>query len=487
MANLTAKQESFIEMMKKSEEHAAKGFELLALQTDPEVFFEALEAARFFDPSNAPGIVEVNEPGYYQVPHWPALNYLQAVSSLAGQKNDADLARKIIKVIRDVSKHGEPDNTTRDNSNTFRKFADFLGVLPLEAITLEKIDLLPIWLNSRFDHGMVANALDKGILPRLLDSDQKDDWPKACRILRYCTPIRWAKHEGFQEDNTEPTSLVDSYWLAKLVKNSAFNFGAKAGAEAAEILLERLRETFGGKRKNTSWVWRSAIEDHEQNDSFHATENIFVEGLRDVVLGWIDKDIDNARPFVQRLLQDDFEIVRRIGIHILNERWSMLNDLYPDLITPAFFNSGHLHEVHVLLRNHFSKLDRAAQDKTLETLRHMPLPKDVPDGEDLLKRCQRIWLTAITDADYQPADEWFRELSTDLGMKESPDHPDFHFYRTFHWGSGRPPFNVQELVLFAEKEKIVGVLNAFKPGNRFDGPTIEALVEAVGRSCPAKP
>ena len=81
---------------------------------------------------------------------------------MAGKTNDADLARKIIKVIRDVSKHGEPDNTTRDNSNTFRKFADFLGVLPLEVITLEKIDLLPIWLNSRFDHGMVAHALDKG-------------------------------------------------------------------------------------------------------------------------------------------------------------------------------------------------------------------------------------------------------------------------------------------------------------------------------------
>ena len=110
-----------------------------------------------------------------------------------------------------------------------------------------------------------------------------------------------------------------------------------------------------------------------------------------------------------------------------------------------------------------------------------------PDGEDLLKRCQRIWLTAITDADYQPADEWFRELSTDLGMKESPDHPDFHFYRTFHWGSGRPPFNVQELVLFAEKEKIVGVLNAFKPGNRFDGPTIEALVEAVEEAVQQSP
>ena len=487
MAKLTARQESFIEMMEKSEEHAAKGFELLALQTDPEVFFEALEVARFFDPSNAPGIVEASEPGYYQVPHWPALDYLQAVSNVAGKTNDAAFARKIIKVIRNVSTRDKADNTLLDNSNTFRKFADFLGVLPLEVITLEEIDLLPIWLCSRFDRGMVARAIDKGLLLRLLDSNHENDWKKACRVLRHCTAIRWTSRTESQEDTTEPTSLVDSYWLAKLVENSAFNLGATAGPEAAEILLERLRETFGGNRKNTSWIWRPAIEGHEQNHSFHATENIFIEGLRDVVLGWIDKDRDNAHPFIQRLLQDDCEIVRRIGIHILNERWSMLNDLYPDLLAPEFFNSGHLHEVHVLLRNHFSKLDRAVQDKTLDALRHMPLPKDVPDGEDLLKRCQRIWLTAITDKDYQPADEWFRDLSTELKMEGAPDHPEFNIYRTMHLGPGPTPFEAQKLVSFAEEGKVVEELNTFKPGNEFDGPTIESLVEALEEAVQQSP
>ena len=491
MANLTAKQESFIEMMEKSEEHAAKGFELLAHQTElVGVFFDALEEKGFFGSKYTPGIVEAEEPGFYRVPSWPALEYLQAVSSLAGQTKDGDLARKIIEVIRNVSKHGGPDNTPLDNSNTFRKFAEFLGLLPLDVITQEEIDLLPIWLNSRFDHGMVAHALDKGgkgILPRLLDSDQKDDWPKACRILRYCTAIRWAKRKGLQEDTTKPTTLVDSYWLAQLVKNNAFSLGEGAGAEAAEILLERLRETFGGSRKNTSWIRRPAIEDHKQNHQFYATENIFVEGLRDVALGWIDNDVDNARPFVQRLLQDDFEIIRRIGIHVLNDRWSMLNDLYPDLSASELFNLGHLHEVHVLLRNHFSKLDRAVQDKTLDALRHMPLPKDVPDGEDLLKRRQRLWLTAITDKNYQPADEWFRDLSTELKMEGAPDHPDFHTYRTFHEGPGPTPFEALELVSLAEEGKLIEKLNAFKPGNGFDGPTVEALVKALEEAVQQSP
>ena len=385
MAKLTAKQESFIEMMKKSEEHAARGFELLAGRSDPEVWFDTLEAAGFFDPSKAPGIVEASEPGYFRVPHWPALNYLQAVSNLAGATNKIDLAQKIIKVIRIVSKHDKPDGALGDNSNTFRRFADFLGVLPLNVISLEDLDLLPSWLDSRFDHGMVAHAIAKGILSRLLMSDQEDNWEKACRILYHCTAIRQTKRKRFQEDTTEPTSVVDSYRLAQLVKNNALGFGAKAGAEAAEILLERLRETFSGRRRNRSWIWRPAIEDHEQNHSFYATENIFVDGLRDVVLGWIDKDRDTAQPFVQRLLQDDLEIARRIGIHTLNERWSSLKGLYPGLITPEFFDSGQLHEVHLLLRTRFFELDKASQDKTLDALRRMHPPKEGPDGETLLK------------------------------------------------------------------------------------------------------
>ena len=397
MAELTATQESFIEMMKKSEEHAARGFELLADRSDPEVWFDALEAAGFFDPSKAPGIVEASKPGYYRVPHWPALNYLQAVSKLAGETNKIGLSRKIVAVIRNVSESGKSDGALPGNSNTFRRFAEFLGVLPLDVISLDDLDLLPSWLDNPLDHGMVAHAIAKGILSRLLISDQEDDWEKACRILFHCTAIRQTKLKRFQEDATEPTPVVDSYWLAQLVKNNARDFGTKAGAGAAEILLERLRETFSGSRSKRSWIWRPAIEDHEQNHSFYKTENIFVDGLRDVVLGWIDKDKDTAQPFVQRLLQDDLEIARRIGIHTLSERWSSLKGLYPALITPEFFDSGQLHEVHVLLRTRFFELDRASQDKTLDALRRMRPPKEGLEGKTLLKHCQRIWLTAITD------------------------------------------------------------------------------------------
>ena len=208
--------------------------------------------------------------------------------------------------------------------------------------------------------------------------------------------------------------------------------------------------------------------------------------MRDLVLYWIDKDPDNARPFVQRLLQDDLEVVRRIGIHTLNTRWNILKDLYPGLITPEFFDSGHLHEVHELLRTRFSELDRAVQDKTLTALRHLP-QSNGPDGEELLRRIQRIWLTAIIDKDYQPADAWFRELSTELGVEGIPDHPDFHTYRSTRLGPGPTPFEAQELASFAEEGKIVEKLDTFKPGNEFDGPTIEALVDALEESVQQRP
>ena len=479
MTDLTARQESFVEMMKKSEEHAAKGFELLSRRSHPEVFFDALEKAGFFEAAKAPGIIEATEPGYYQVPYWPALDYLQAVSDLAGETNNFDLARKIVGVIRDVSKHDQPNNTLRDNFHTFRTFADFFGVLPLDAITVEDVDLLPRWLCSRIERGTVTRAIDKGILPRLLDSDNEDDWTKACHILRHCTAISWAKGKAFRDGIVYPISVVDAYCLRELLKNHARGFSAKVGAEAAEILLERLRDTFGDRRRHMSWIWRPTIADDEPNYSSYKTENLFVDGLRNVVLGWIDKDENNARPFVRRLIQDELEIARRIGIHTLNEHWGILKDLYANLITPEFFDSGELPEIYVLLRTHFSKLDRPDQDKTLEALRHVPSRKKGPDGEEQLKRRQRRWLTAIIDKDYQPADEWFRDLSTELGMEGSPNHPEFHHDRMTHWGPGLTPFETPELVSFAEEGNIVEKLNAFNPGIGFDKLATEALVEAL--------
>jgi|CXWL01.1.fsa_nt_gi hypothetical protein len=476
---LTYKKKSFIERMTKSDEHAKWGFELLLKRLDFAKFFDPLSEHGLFRPECNPAPVPA-EPGYVRIPYWPALDYLQACARKADEHKDAELARKIMTVISAVSRAREPDGSIRDNYHTYRVFAEILGLLPTSVITSEDLDLIPGWLQSKFDRGMVGHALDTGALQNFLASALPDDWNKACLILRYCTAIRWIDEPELGEKRRKPVTIVDDYWLKKLIEHHASKLGSKIGSVASEIFLERIREVFQENGQDlTSSLWRPAIEDHPQNHSWKGPENRFVEGLRDVLLSWVDHDIVTARPCIEALLQNDAEIVRRIAIFVLGQRWALLRDLYGNALGPQLFDAGHIHELYHLLHAHFGEFTAAEKSATIEAIRRLPRPSRGENPDRLLKRIQRDWLSAVTGKGYQPVESWFGELMSDQALGAHSEHPDFHSYMESWSGPGPTPYQVQELFAFAESGTLVERLNAFQQTDSWRGPTTRALVDTL--------
>ncbi len=156
MANLNSKLESFIATMKQGEEFAQYGYELLIKRSNPEQYFDALNDSGLFDAKNNSGPVPSGEEGFVRIPFWTALNYLELVAKRAGEINDEKLANKLLKIIRDVTAARDAEGKAPDNYHTYYKFAEMLGSLPLSTVTSGDVDLAPVWLNSRFDHGLVA-------------------------------------------------------------------------------------------------------------------------------------------------------------------------------------------------------------------------------------------------------------------------------------------------------------------------------------------
>ena len=68
MANLTANQRSFIEMMQLSDEHAIRGFDLLLKRPQFLDFFEPLIVAGLFAPEKNPAPVQADKEGSYRIP-----------------------------------------------------------------------------------------------------------------------------------------------------------------------------------------------------------------------------------------------------------------------------------------------------------------------------------------------------------------------------------------------------------------------------------
>jgi hypothetical protein len=485
MNNLSLKQQAFIRLMKDGEDYERHGFELLVQRADFAAFFDALAEEGLFDPSRNSGPVEAEKPGYYRVPYWPPLLYLETAARRAGETDDGVLAEKVMAVVRNVTQWRDDDGKLRNNDSTWYSFAKILGLLPTSTVALIDIDLVAAWLTGGFHGSMAGQALASGALRKFLASDNRNDWAKACRVLYHCTAIVFP---GDGLGSTEAQTVIEDYWLKELINATAAELGRKAREDAADIFLARTIEVFAPALEGRdTWLFRPAIEEHQQNYDWRGPHNRFVEGLRDTVLAWVDADPDTARPYVENLFSSGAEIVERIATHILDQRFEVLRDLVSNVISPAMFTAGHRHELHLLLDHHFQQLTDGEKTTILDIIRGLPLPDRDEDSERIRLNIQQNWLTPIAGKGYEPADRWFAELNEELGAVATSAHPDLNSYHEMRWGFGPAPHEAQELIAFAESGTIVDRLNDFVPSDSWDGPSKRSLSDAVTDAVGAAP
>lgn len=482
------KERWFVRRMTESADHERWGYELLLKRDDFDRFFDLLSDAGLFEPSRTSGPVPGSQPGSVQIPYWWALDYLHACAKRAGSVGNAALAEKILKIVRQVSRATDEAGNFRDNYHTYRKFADILGELPLRSLQADDLDLIPIWLASRFETGLVTHALDTGLLTRLLASDAPEDWGRACIVLRHCTALRWEEDRSAGVGNKRPVTVAEDYWLRELLQHHAPALGTRAGNHASELLLSRVREVFeAANAKGMTWLTRPAVEDHQQNHSWDRVPNLFVEGARDVLLAWVSHDSASSRPFVRKLVTDPSEMVRRIAVFTINARWDHIGDLFAEVIGPALFDSNYLHEVYGLLRERFATLPGEIKAKVVQAIRDIPVPVRGEDPALVLRHVQRNWLSAIHGKGDRGADAWYLELNAESALGPLSTHPDFLSYMETWSGPGPTPYRAQELAAFAADGSVVGRLNDFRESGTWRGPTTRALVDALEEAVAENP
>lgn len=470
--------------MQKGGEFTRRGFDLLSKQARPEDFFDHLQEAGFLEAKENLGPVPSNQPGFVAIPFWPALTYLQAVAKRAGETDNLDLAEKILVVVRSVTNFRDDNGEHRDNYHTYHQFTEILGELPLRSISLDDVRLIGVWLSSRFDSGLVGHSVTKGLLKRLLASDDQRDITLAVQVMTESMAFEWLPENHSRGNRL--VSRIDGYWLKDLLDTHARQFGAKAGLLAIRIFEDGLRAIFSDPRRSYgSILWRPAIEPNSQNTDFRDVENRFIDGLRDASAGWIISKPYEATEYVKSALSDPSEIIRRIAVHTVTENFDLLRPTFEAAIDGELFTSGLRHEVYRLLQGRFAALSAEGKAKVIAALRALPEPKGGDETLRRLKFTQREWLTAIKD---QPeVTEWFEELSSDPMLGSPSDHPDFLSYHEQRWGPGPAPFGQDSLIAFAEDGSLIDQLNEFKETDTWKGPTLGGLVEALKAAVAVSP
>ncbi|MCI0560589.1 MAG: SIR2 family protein [Nitrososphaera sp.] len=155
------------------------------------IWLEDLLAAGFYDPKLNPKPELTADKQYWNITIWPALQYLERVAEEATASGNSNATTHILGVLSAVTVHAREQGL--DNTRTWWILAKTLAKLPTATISLETIDLVDVWLTSRFDATLTGHTLGTQLLPRLLESNDVRDHEKAARLLGLLTKLRQSK------------------------------------------------------------------------------------------------------------------------------------------------------------------------------------------------------------------------------------------------------------------------------------------------------
>ncbi len=459
-----------IDYCRRGEEY---GFYFFKNLSNPK-WLSHLYAAGFFNNNPSPVESEKNA-GYYNIniPFWTVLPYLEKVAeNLRGRPTFViiDIIRKVTRPVAPVKK--------QDNYHTWYSFIKIMANLPPDVIQLEDIDLVADWLESRFDVSLVMHEVGRTFLPKLL-STQGEDLRKVTRLIEIV----------INSIKVEKRHSVEVRGLQEMFELNASQLGEKCGKEIVEVLKRKIETVIAAEDDTYSYIWRPAIEDHEQNVGDGEYRHILIAGLRDVLLGFASKQ--DASGMIQTFFQSEKYIIRRIGLYVLDKLFEkfrykeLAEQAIQDEMRELLLKSNYHHEWYLFIKTHFNTLSKEVQKKLIEYISTLKGDwRDAADKERFNIELRRQWFGAIQSSGYQlPAEikQRYRE-----GINAESEHPEFLGYMgPVSWGDENV-FSVSELLAQGSAENIISFLNGYRGKNRFGKPAIRESGQSLKAAVKAK-
>jgi len=201
-------------------------------------WFISLKEQNYFSPQNAPGPEEIEE-GTYRIPQWNVLPYLERVSEQVNIPGNEKYIGELLNIIRNVTQYHIEHNKKLDNYRTWWYFVKILVNIPANEIPPDIIDLIPVWLDSKFEVTLPEIEISTKLLPKFLNSDNPEDIKKAEKIIEIITNIKWV--EG------KPKTVVSTYRLVQVFKKHGAEVGEKYSENIIFNIADKLKEILFGK------------------------------------------------------------------------------------------------------------------------------------------------------------------------------------------------------------------------------------------------
>ena len=440
-------------------------------------WFYPLKERGFFDPERAPVPKPAEEKGSFYIPEWNVLPYLERISRQINTPDNEKYIDELLDIIKKVSNLVNSKRDLLDNYRTWYYFVKTLANIPNERIPHDVIDLIPLWLESRFETSIQGEAITTQLLPKFLnDQSTADDIKKAEKIISYITDIRTVpldkeKAELYRRKE-EYKFKFDSYWLEKMFDKHQKQIAEKCNFKIVEDLVEKIRRMLKGKEDK-------AYESFYLSELISEPIDLLTKALKNILNEKAKIEPEEIKALLVSFLNDDFYYFQKIALYIIGQNlnnfqdivWPNLDKIIRESVKRNYFVGDELKR---LLKNLHDLTDE--QKEAIKAHVDKGPKKDIPEEERekyILRWKQKIY-QALT------SDPYFKDLYDELRDKTKEDAeltPGF-IWLGMKWGREEFPLSAEDIVK-KSNEELAEILINFRSEDFWRGPTVDGLSDTL--------
>ena len=399
-------------------------------------WFGAFYKAGYFDAQKVPRPAPAEQEGYVTIPDWEVTDYL--LNTTTELVDDSEYLQRLLEIIAGATDYAREHDF--GNHRVWWKFSQIVSQIPSESISLEFLASVDYWLDDKYETSLVAKQIGMTWLVKLLEEEESHSLELATKLLEILYKVRFGDQQisyGIQK----AALRFNQYNTEEITNRIALLSGRKLGKQAVLIFHSKLVETVEVVAINTPSVyWQPAIEEHEQNRHRDDLENILVKGYRDCLNGYIEQRPEEACDYVGEMLQSPRDVVQRLAIHCITERFTICNRYTRQLLTSSFLNWEYRYEFWHFVNRRYSQFDQADKDKVIDLMKGYD--ENNQSSEESTAYQQAGLLAAIKSFGEREKNLYNATVTL---AKSEPDHPDFAIYMTSGSLEPKSPYSVDEL------------------------------------------
>ncbi len=277
--------------------------------------------------SNPQPIEAQDSPGSFIIPQWHALEYLEKVSNQISSNEEA--IGDLLEIIKSVTHLRDASGKHIENYRTWYYFTKILLNLPNAKISEEIVNLIPVWLDSRFSTSLPGAEIVGKLLPKFLNSSEPEDWKKAERIIEIVTDIKWVEVPEKQRDihgrENEPRTFVEPYWLKEGIEKHFERIGEVCSISSIDGMAKKILAIFCRQ-------YQHSYDVNYEGEDYQITHSLLENGLHQISVfslkypknwdGYSREKIEKtfALSFVISELENKSQFIRK-GKELLAEKY----------------------------------------------------------------------------------------------------------------------------------------------------------------------